>query len=391
MTDFTPQKVMEAVNELMVAHKSKDALDAEKARKIEGFLTEQEKKNQDLVKELAEQKKANLEVEEKLASLEKSLSRPDVKGDEKVQLAAEVKAAGNYLRGATLTAEEMKYLRTDKDTDGGYLVEGELYKEILKNITEISPMRNIARVRTTRTKKGMVPRRSALMTAYWTAEGKQGTASNSNYAREDIYLNKITALAEVTLEEISDASFDIEMLVQQDAAEEIAAKEGTAFVTGSGINKPEGFVNTTIITPRNSGVADDITIDSIISLTGDLKTGYNPVFAMNRTTIANLRTKKAGDGHYLWVAGNVAAGVPNTLCGFNYVEVPDMADIAANAVPVAFGDFARGYMIVDKPGVIFIRDQYSLSDYGKVRLVVHKRTGGGIVLPEAIKLLKCSA
>lgn len=391
---FDPKKVMEAVNALMekVESKSSDSAESKEATaKIEAFLAEQEAKSAEKQNEINKANAEKAELKERLDDLEKKAMRPDLKTEQKDTIESEIKAVAKYLSGTEIGEEERKYLRTDSDADGGYLVEGELDRQILKNITEISPIRNIARVRTLRGKALGIPRRLTLLSAYWTAEGKPGTESESDYGQEEIRANKMTAFSVLTTEAMQDAAFDLEGLIREDTAEAFAKLEGTAFVSGDGVKRPEGFVNTDIITPRNSGVANDVTIDSIIEVTGDLKTGYNPLYTMNRTTIANLRLKKAGDGHYLWQAGNIAAGVPNQIAGHGYVEVPDMADIAANAIPIAFGDFRRGYTIVDKPGMVFVRDVYTMADSGKIKLVFHRRTGGGLVLPEAIKLLKCAA
>ena len=41
------------------------------------------------------------------------------------------------------------------------------------------------------------------------------------------------------------------------------------------------------------------------------------------------------------------------------VEAEDMPDIAANSLSIAFGDFRRGYLVMDRAGVRVLRDPYS--------------------------------
>jgi HK97 family phage major capsid protein len=67
-------------------------------------------------------------------------------------------------------------------------------------------------------------------------------------------------------------------------------------------------------------------------------------------------------------------------------DVEDMPDIAANSLSVAFGDFQRGYLIVDRAGVTVLRDPYSAKPY--VLFYTTKRVGGGVQDYDAIKLLK---
>ena len=72
--------------------------------------------------------------------------------------------------------------------------------------------------------------------------------------------------------------------------------------------------------------------------------------------------------------------------GFPVVEAEDMPDIGAGTTPVAFGDFRRGYLIVDRAGINIIRDPYSAKPY--VLFYTTKRVGGGVADFDAIKLLK---
>jgi predicted phage gp36 major capsid-like protein len=68
------------------------------------------------------------------------------------------------------------------------------------------------------------------------------------------------------------------------------------------------------------------------------------------------------------------------------VEAEDMPDIAANSLSIAFGDFRRGYLVVDRAGVRVLRDPYSAKPY--VLFYTTKRVGGGVQDYDAIKLLK---
>ena len=71
---------------------------------------------------------------------------------------------------------------------------------------------------------------------------------------------------------------------------------------------------------------------------------------------------------------------------FPVVEAEDMPDIGADALAVAFGDFRRGYLVVDRAGIRVLRDPYSAKPY--VLFYTTKRVGGGMQDYDAIKLLK---
>ena len=77
----------------------------------------------------------------------------------------------------------------------------------------------------------------------------------------------------------------------------------------------------------------------------------------------------------------LAFGVPPMLLG--------IPDVSSEEAVMAFGDFKRGYLIVDRQGVRVLRDPYSAKPF--VLFYTTKRVGGGVQDFNAIKLLKTSA
>jgi HK97 family phage major capsid protein len=120
------------------------------------------------------------------------------------------------------------------------------------------------------------------------------------------------------------------------------------------------------------------------------KQGYraNGRWVMNRKTESAVRKFKDDNGNYIWQPGT-AAGQPATIFGYPVTESEDMPDIASNSTSIAFGDFARGYLIVDRVGIRVLRDPYSAKPY--VLFYTTKRVGGGVQNFEAIKLMKFAA
>ena len=86
----------------------------------------------------------------------------------------------------------------------------------------------------------------------------------------------------------------------------------------------------------------------------------NGTFVFNRITLAAIRKLKDTAGQYVFQAGMMlSSGVPNSILGYPYVEATDMPDIASNAYPIAFGDFNRAYMIVDRINLAVLRDPFT--------------------------------
>jgi len=65
-----------------------------------------------------------------------------------------------------------------------------------------------------------------------------------------------------------------------------------------------------------------------------------------------------------------------------------MPDLSAGSLSIAFGDFRRGYLVVDRAGMRVLRDPYSAKPY--VLFYTTKRVGG-VQDYEAIKLMKFAA
>ncbi|MFN3625127.1 MAG: phage major capsid protein, partial [Hyphomicrobium sp.] len=168
-----------------------------------------------------------------------------------------------------------------------------------------------------------------------------------------------------------------------------------------GTNKPKGFLAYTAVanaswTHGNLGFIATGTdgafpaadpADKLIDLIYALKAGYraNAHFVMNRATQSVIRKMKDGDDNYLWQPSGAPGEAP-TLMGYPIAESEDMPNIAADSLSVAFGDFRRGYLIVDRVGIRVLRDPYSAKPY--VLFYTTKRVGGGVADFEAIKLLK---
>jgi HK97 family phage major capsid protein len=163
-------------------------------------------------------------------------------------------------------------------------------------------------------------------------------------------------------------------------------KRGLLFVNGNGVNQPQGFMTPQAGLPRfNSGIANSFDFDSLIALTGQLKTGYEPMFGMQRRTVAFTRTLKGTNGQYYWQPSG-SAGKLNTLIGEPYFEIPDMAPYdatTANAENVVYADFKRMYEIVDAFQAIVQRDPFSKGSEGKIVMRMHRFVGGSVILPEA--------
>ncbi|MFC3816562.1 phage major capsid protein [Lysobacter sp. GCM10012299] len=357
---------------------------------------EQEAKNQKVVADLAIAQKAAEENTERLMVLELELSRKNGAGATlNYKESPEYKALNRFAREGidSLEGEEKALLRSDSGTDGGYLTMPEMDTTIIKAITEISPVRQVARVRTVSRNTLQMPTRIGIPVANYEGEAEPDEESQSKYGAETMTVHRLSVTVPFTKDLMLDSQFDIESEIVGDVTEAMAFGEGRNFVLGDGKKKPQGFLSDAAglkATSRESGASGQLSGDDILLLTGDLKVGYDPRFAMNRRTLVQMRILKGSDGHYLWQPG-LNGVVPNQLAGYQYTLMNDMPDIAANAFALVFADFRRGYQIVDRTGMDVIRDNVTKKHRAIIEMTFHRYNHGQVILPEAFKLLKIKA
>ena len=181
--------------------------------------------------------------------------------------------------------------------------------------------------------------------------------------------------------------------MQLEFATQFAKLEGAAFVSGDAVGKPEGFMTNGDVAEVVSGNATAITADGLLTLVHSVKSEYmnNATFVFNRTTLASIRKLKDTAGQYVFQAGMMlTGGVMNTVLGHPYIEATDMPSEGSGTFPVAFGDFRRGYLVVDRISMSVQRDPFTQATSGNVRYIARRRTGGQVVQAEAIVKQKCS-
>ncbi|KAB2697961.1 phage major capsid protein [Ochrobactrum sp. Kaboul] len=396
--------VGEAFEEFMTAFSAfRDANDerlkkVEKHAGVDVLLTE---KVERINRALDEQKHA-------LDSYVSRQSRPQLGGASVVGNVEHKQAFDGYVRRGdeqTLRGIEQKAHSYASGPDGGYLVPAELETEIGRRLAVLSPIRGISGVRQV---SGAILKKPFSITGPatgWVGEtdARPQTAS-AKLAELQFPTMEIYAMPAATGALLDDAAINVEQWIAEEVETAFAEQAGAAFVNGDGVNKPRGFLNYdsvaesawewgklgNIATGVDGALPATDPSDKLIELIYALKAGYrqNANFVMNRKTQSVLRKLKDKDGNYLWQPPS-AIGDKASLMGFGLVEAEHMPDIAADVPAIAFGDFGRGYLVVDRIGVRVLRDPYSAKPY--VLFYTTKRVGGGVQDFDAIKLLTFAA
>lgn len=367
-------------------------------------------------KQLDEVKKGTADA---LQALKVDKINADIERLQKAIDDANIKMAAAQMYGAGKSVKDPEYnkafeahirkgevqasLSKGSDADGGYTAPTEWDRTITDKLKIVSPMRQVCRVQ------------AVSVNAFSKLFNKRGTASgwvgetDARTATAASQLGSLTfgacemyANPNATQTILDDSLINIADWIASEVDTEFAYQEGKAFVSGDAATQPKGLLTFATggsnaaahpfgaISAVISGAAATVTADAVLNLVYSLPSAFvgNAKFICNRKTLGVLRLLKDSQNRYLWQP-SYAAGEPSTLAGFPVVEVNDMPDLAAGSLSIAFGDFQQGYMIVDRIGIRVLRDPFTNKPY--VSFYTTKRVGGGVLNPEAVKVMKTSA
>ncbi len=374
--------------------------------------------NDERLAELEKKSGADVLLEEKIGRIDDALNRqkealdrlsldaarPALGGEAKSAQPSEAKQAFvAYVRqGDPSRLMQLKSLSGASGAEGGYLAPEETERTIEAALTEASPIRAIATVRQVSSGAFKKPVSLGGAASGWAGEtAARPETETPSLDLIEFPVGELYAMPAATQALLDDALVDMDDWLAEEVRDVFAAQEGAAFVNGDGANKPMGFLSYDALpegtqswgelgylaTGVNGDFADVDPLDDLIELIYAPGAAYRAQgrFVMNRRTVSKVRRFKDADGNYVWQPA-AQAGQPSTLLGYAVSEAEDMPEIGADAFGIAFGDFRRGYLVVDRQGVQVLRDPYSAKPY--VLFYTTKRVGGGVQDFDAIKLLK---
>lgn len=342
-------------------------------------------------------------IDRTIDRLTQKAARPALGEDTSSELTEHKSAWAEYMRkGEThgIAHLDTKALTEGTPSQGGYVAPPELDRLIEARLLQASPMRQIAGIRQTSAMNYQKPV-SLGSSASWVGETDPRPETTAptldllQFPAAELY-----AMPAATQALLDDAYVDIDEWLAEEVETAFSAQESDAFVNGDGVNKPMGFLGYTLVDDAShtwgdigyipTGTAGDFDatdpVDALIDLIYAPKSHFrnNGRFVMNRRTLSEVRKLKDSSGQYIWQPGQ--AGEASTVLGYPVTEIEDMPDMAAGSFSIAFGDFNRGYLIVDRQGARVLRDPYSNKPY--VLFYTTKRVGGGVQNFDAIKVLK---
>ena len=287
---------------------------------------------------------------------------------------------------------ERKTLSVGADPQGGYLVPPEMSSRIIQRLFELDPIRQLATVETISTDALLFVSDWNDFSAGWVGETQSRPETDSaNLGMEKIVAQEMYAKPHASQQLLEDSTLDIEAWISRKLTDRFGRLEGTAFVTGDGVEKPRGILTYTSGTAKgeieqvNMGNASLLTADGFYDVKYTMKEQFIELgtWLLNRTTVQAALKLKDGEGRYIWEP-SFQAGQPATILGAPTRMSTSVPAVAANALSVVYADFRQAYTIVDRLGITIMRDPFSSKPL--VEFYSRKRTGGGVVNWDAIKI-----
>ena len=283
-------------------------------------------------------------------------------------------------------------MSTTTGSEGGFTVDSAVATSVLDALKAFGGMRAVSNVIQTSGVGAM-----AFPTSNGVTEEGEIIAENADATDLDLTFGTIglpvykfsSKVVAVPFELLQDSNVDIEAFVRGRLATRLGRVTNRLFTVGTGTAQPHGVVTAATIgvTAANaSSQVTAVTYDSLVNLQHTVDPAYreqgNVRWMFNDTTLRELRKMKDGDGRPIFVPGYETGnpeGAPDRLLGAPITINQHIANMAAGARSIAFGDFSH-YHIRDVMAVEMFRfTDSAYTKKGQVGFLAWMRTGGNLV------------
>lgn len=345
--------------------------------------------------------------ERRLDALETKAGRPNL-GNSGNDQSPEVKAFSTYVKTGDASGLETKGMSVGSGPDGGFAVPKEIDATIDSIALKMSPIRQLASIVQVGTSDYHRLVNLRGWQASWVGE-TDARVSTTTATLADIVppMGELYANPQATQKMLDDVFFNADSWLLSELAAAFVEAESSAFVSGTGVAQPRGFMTAPFaatadatrafgtveyIPTGSSGAFAANSVDVFMTALSHMKAGYlDPnecAWLMNAKTFATALAVKDTLDRSL-IMPSFAAGGPPTLLGYPVRIAEHLDDIAANSYSIMFANWKRFYLIVDRIGTRVLRDPFSNKPY--VGFYTTKRVGGSVLNSEAAKAIKFSA
>lgn len=249
--------------------------------------------------------------------------------------------------------------------DGGFLIPEYLRSELLRVALESAVVRSRARVIPMESLTVPFPMIDSTsnasnvyggVTAYWTEEAGTLTDSAPTFGRVKLEAKKLTAYSEIPNELFADSIISLQMFINEIFPEAIAWFEDVAFIRGSGVGEPLGFLNAAsmvTVTKETGQAAATIVWENLVKMYARmLPTSLNSaVWIANIDTFPELATMSLSvgtGGSAIWLTNGVSAA-PMTILGRPVIFTEKMQTLGT-AGDIVLADLSY-YLVGDRQAI----------------------------------------
>lgn len=301
-----------------------------------------------------------------------------------------------WLKGGdkALNEEDWSAIRNTMSTttgsEGGFTVDSQVANDVISALKAYGGMRQVATTIST-SGVGLISFPTSDGTAEvgeWVAQNASATDLDVSFGTVGLPVHKAgSKVVTVPIELLQDSNVDIAAYVQGRLVQRLGRITNLGFTVGTGTAQPTGIVPaaTVGVTAANaSSQVTAVTYDSLVNLQHSVDPAYRGAagWMFNDTTLRELRKMKDGSGRPIFVPGyeeGNPGGSPDRLLGAPITVNQDMANMAASARSILFGDFS-GYYIRDVMAVEMFRfTDSAFTKNGQVGFLAWMRTGGNLV------------
>lgn len=320
------------------------------------------------------------------------------KGDKGLEVYAKWLKGGDRSLNEEDWATIRNTMSTTTGSEGGFTVPTDIASTVIDALKAFGGVRAVADVLVTAQGNPM-----SYPTSDGTAEEGELIAENATATDADVVFGTValnvfkfsSKVVTVPIELLQDSAVDVESFVNGRIVTRLGRITNKLFTTGTGTGQPNGMVTaaTVGVTAANAtSQVTTVTYDSLIDLQHSVDPSYREngaaAFMMNDLSVRQVRKIKDGQSRPIFVPGyeqSIPGGLPDMLLGSRLIVNQHMANMAANARSILFGDF-KGYKVRDVMDVSMFRfTDSAYTKKGQVGFMAWMRTGGNLADVGAIR------
>lgn len=291
--------------------------------------------------------------------------------------------------------EEYRALTAGTNTAGGYTVapDTSMYGRIIEKLKAFSLDESLFEVVNTATGAALpIPTNDDTANEGSDAVDENADADDAT----DFVLGQIsigaymhsTGMLKVSQQFLQDTSIDTESFIGRKLGERMGRKKARILTVGNGTTQGQG-----IVTGAGAGITaasvSAISNDELIKLEHSVDRAYRESascrYMFHDQTLLAFKLLKDTTGRPLWQPG-ITVGAPDRINNYPYVVNNNMAQIAASAASVVFGDFSQ-FMVRNVKGFAIQRLVELGAKAGQVWFIGWQRFDSKMLNSSAIKKL----